>query len=390
MINPQMLTWARESAGHAPEQAAKKAHVSPDRYALWEAGASKPSVAQLRALAKAFKRPLAVFYLSEVPTAFQPLRDFRRAPIELAIPESPQLRLEIIRARFRRDTAIQLHLALGEEPPTPALSIDPAADPEAIGAQLRGFLGISFERQVQWSTPYDAFNAWRAAIESRGVLTFQFSRVEPREARAFSISEEPLPAIAVNIQDSPRARVFSLLHELTHIGLHDGGLCDFHDDSPAASPATRTEAFCNMVAGAAIVPMDRLLTEPTVLVNEGDPTWSDQEIDVLSRRFGASWETVLRRLLIAGRTTEDFYRMKRGDLIDRFAQREKAKEGFASPSVLAVATAGTHFVRLALSSYYNEKITPSDLSEFLGVRLKHMSRIEQSILGRNVEFEVAS
>jgi len=386
LINPAMLAWARDAAGLSIPEAAKKAHVAAHRYAEWEDGAATPTIAQLRALATAFKRPLAVFYLYEVPASFQPLRDFRRFPPEHAVSPTAHLRQEIDRARYRREIALDLLQTLGEEPAIVGLSLQRSGDTELAGNEVRNFLGITREQQRQWHSPYDALNTWRAAIESRGLLTFQFSGVEPAEARAFSISEEPLPVLAVNIKDSPRARVFSFIHELTHIGLRDGGLCDLRDDSAPGSAATRVEIYCNRVAGAAIIPMQDLLEDETVTANAEDVTWSDQEIDTLSRRFSASWETVLRRLLIAGRTSEEFYRRKRRELLERYSARTKPKEGFASPSVLAVATAGPQFVRLALSSYYQERITASDLSEFLGVRLKHMPGIEQAVLGHSVEF----
>jgi DNA-directed RNA polymerase specialized sigma subunit len=36
-------------------------------------------------------------------------------------------------------------------------------------------------------------------------------------------------------------------------------------------------------------------------------------------------------------------------------------------------------VRLVLQSYYQDRITLSDVSEYLGVRLKHLSKIEQAV-----------
>ena len=37
-------------------------------------------------------------------------------------------------------------------------------------------------------------------------------------------------------------------------------------------------------------------------------------------------------------------------------------------------------------SYYQDRITSRDVAEFLGVRLKHMSKIEQSVMGSRVMF----
>ena len=60
------------------------------------------------------------------------------------------------------------------------------------------------------------------------------------------------------------------------------------------------------------------------------------------------------------------------------------------PTGLLSRPAGPGFVRLVLDSYYNERITASDLADFLGVRLKHMPKIEEAVFGRRVEFGVAT
>jgi Zn-dependent peptidase ImmA (M78 family) len=119
--------------------------------------------------------------------------------------------------------------------------------------------------------------------------------------------------------------------------------------------------------------------------------WSDEELGALSRRFQASREAVLRRLLILERTSQDFYRRKRQEFVATYRERESVdrESGFAPPDRMAVATAGPGFVRLVLDSYYNERITASDLSDFLDVRLKHVGRIEEAVFGRRSAFEAA-
>ena len=117
-VEPALLVWARASAGVEIEQAAKKAGVAPDRVLAWEEGRERPTIVQLRNLATAYKRPLAVFYLPEPPKDFQALRDFRRLPGQVAGSQSPELRFEIRRAHDRREIALELCQELGEEPPT--------------------------------------------------------------------------------------------------------------------------------------------------------------------------------------------------------------------------------------------------------------------------------
>src|SRR4051794_33466012 len=80
LIEPALLVWARRSSGVDIDTAAKRAGVEPARLESWEAGHTRPTIAQLRKLANLYKRPLAIFYLSEPPTDYLPLRDYRRLP----------------------------------------------------------------------------------------------------------------------------------------------------------------------------------------------------------------------------------------------------------------------------------------------------------------------
>lgn len=80
LINPELLVWARETVHMSVPQVAKTAKIAEATLASWEAGTDAPSVSKLRALAKIYKRPLAVFYLPERPRDFSPMKDFRRQP----------------------------------------------------------------------------------------------------------------------------------------------------------------------------------------------------------------------------------------------------------------------------------------------------------------------
>jgi transcriptional regulator with XRE-family HTH domain len=71
-INPALISWARDTAGFTVAEAAKKLGIEEERLVGWEQPAADdgPSIPQLRKLAALFKRPLAVFYLSEPPKNF--------------------------------------------------------------------------------------------------------------------------------------------------------------------------------------------------------------------------------------------------------------------------------------------------------------------------------
>ncbi|MBE3070206.1 MAG: ImmA/IrrE family metallo-endopeptidase [Acidobacteria bacterium] len=380
LVKPELIRWARHSAGFDVAEAAKKAQVAPGRLEAWEEGTQRPTVKQLRRLGNAYRRPLALFYLPDPPVDFKPMHDFRRLPTGGEHPLSAALMFEIRAAQQRRELALELAGMLAIEPETPSLRISFGTDPEVHGPAVRAYLGVTDTEQGNWRSPYEAFNAWRQRLESRGVLVFQATGIDVAEMRGFSIDQSPFPAIVLNIKDSPRARCFTLVHEFVHIMLGAGGLCDLQVASGPPSHDERVEVFCNHVAGATLVPRESLLVHPVVAGKTRHHEWSDAEVDTLAKRYGVSHEVVLRRLLIMGLTTDGFYRHKREELQEQYAAyRRAANEGYAPPHMLALARAGRRFTRLVLENYARDTITASDVSDMLTLRLKHLEKVEMEI-----------
>ena len=123
----------------------------------------------------------------------------------------------------------------------------------------------------------------------------------PEEARGFSISEKRFPVIVVNSGDAHGARIFTLLHEFTHILLDTGGICDLEEYSQAHTLEQNIEKFCNRVAGAALVPASLLEAHVIAQRHGRYLEWEDEEIWNLSIEFSVSEEVIVRRLLILGR-----------------------------------------------------------------------------------------
>jgi Zn-dependent peptidase ImmA (M78 family) len=356
------------------EGAARKLSVRVEQLASWEAGKSRPSIPQLRKIAEAYRRPLAAFYLPDPPRRFEVMHDFRRLERDSGIHErTPQLALEIRKAYDRREWALELWAELDEPIPVFSAVTTLNGDVEEAANRLRKELRITVEEQGGWRQDNEAFRGWRNKVERAGVLALQATTLKLDEARGFSISMNPLPVVVVNIKDAPRGRIFTLLHELTHIMLKEGGICDFHDGD--------IEAYCNRVAGAALFPRDSLLQSPTVRNHpKNDPRWSDIELRDLSRQFGGSREAALVRLLTLRLTTQSFYDRMRQEFLRQYEamQREKEEaEGFAPPHVIALSSAGPLFTSLVLENLNRENITASDVSDYLQIRLKHLKDLQR-------------
>ncbi|MDE0103547.1 MAG: XRE family transcriptional regulator [Bryobacterales bacterium] len=386
-VKPEMIRWVREDADLSIEDAARKAQVRESAVRDWEAGTSQPTIRQLPLLGNAAGRPLAIFFLAEPPWNFTALSDFRSLPGTLADDHSPALRLAVRRALERREVALDLAAELNEDIPELAISAtlgEPVGD---VARRVRAFLGVSESEQRHWHRPYDSLNGWQRAVEARGVLVFQASGIDIAEARGFSATEQPLPVIVLNVRDAPNGRVFALLHELCHVLLRNGGFCDLRDrawDVPEQNPI---EVFCNAVAGETLVPTDALASSRAVRAIPAGMNWSASGIRALAQEFSVSRQVALRRLLDAGRITLDGYRSHIDAMLKARHQRTDSRQtGFIPPATKVVSGLGRPFIRWVLSSYYQERITLRDVAAHLGVRLKHMAKIEKTVMGRPVMF----
>lgn len=383
-IKGQMLKWARESTNLELEDAAVKLGVAPERLAEWETGERRPTINQLRKAGNVYKRPLAAFFLAKAPKDFHVPHDFRRLPGRPAQALSPEFITELRAAQYRRSLAIELAEEIVETPREFIGSASRATNKDSLADRIRNLLGITLDIQKSWRDSYQALNAWKDAIENIGVLVFHFSRVEVDEARGFSICDRPFPVISVNGKDAPTGRVFTLLHELCHLLLGHGGTCDLREYRGAQSPDQRIEVFCNHVAGAMLVPADDLAQHELVRNASRVTEWQDRQLRDMSSLYRVSREVLLRRLLIIGKTSHRFYRAKRQELHEAEKQRRERAGGWLSYPRRVIRTVGHPFLRIVLNAYYREAITTSDLSEYLGARMKHLPAIEHHLSGPSV------
>jgi len=385
-INNTILQWARETSGLDVDTAAKKVGAKSKQLQDWEDGLSYPRVKQLRKLAKTYMRPIGFFFLSELPEEPERIKDFRRIPDIFQDEISPALRFEIRLAFERRIEALEISTDLREEAKAIGYSIGINDNSEHVAKKIRNILKVTTDIQFKLRTKEEAFNFWRSALEKLGVLIFQTGVkrnliVDPQEARGFSISEQPFPVIVVNGKDHPTARCFTLLHEFTHILLHDGGLCDLHNPFSVRSDKDRTEVFCNRVAGSVLVPKDNLLDHEVVKNHNTGPVWNDQELSDLARIFWVSWEVILRRLLLFNRTTRKFYQRWRKDRIDMFPGSEVRRDAEIKIPIWTrvIIKNGKLFPRLVFRALRNNYLTIFEASEMLDAGPHRLIDIENAV-----------
>ncbi|MCC6348748.1 MAG: ImmA/IrrE family metallo-endopeptidase [Candidatus Eisenbacteria bacterium] len=373
-VNPEVLRWAREESGYAPERVATRLHVKEERVRAWEKGERQPTERQLEELAKFLRRPLGVFFQSRPPQLVPLGAEYRRLPGVTPGQESPELRIALRQMLARRENALNLMEELGEKVetfPLRARLSEPAAE---VASRLRRATGIDIDTQFAWPNEWRAWAGWRTAVEDMGVFVFVFPSVALDEARGLAILRDPLPVVAINSKEMPEARAFTLFHELVHVMLAAG-----NEEVPAIREQRSTEAwavverFGESVASHVLIPEQVLRA---ALPSQGaDRAWSLSEIRALARRFRVTPLAMATRLRESGFMSWPKYNAWRREWDGFVATLQPRRGGFATPVEKAVNRAGRPFATLVLDALAANRITSVDAARYLDLKFEHFEKL---------------
>lgn len=371
VVNPKLLLWARERAALSLEAVSRRLKIDAPVLRAWEAGEEAPKLSELRKLAALYRRPLAVFFLPEVPHNYTLVHDYR-VPVATDRPAelTPLLARAIRAAQERREALLDW---VEEEPEPFPVTASTDEDSDEVGARLRAALGITAEMQFTSRRAEAALDLWVSAIEGLRVLVFQEGRIEEGAMRGVSIPEQPLPIILLYGGDSRRGKVFTLLHELAHIALRQSALCTLVEGQA-------TEAFCNRVAAAVLMPADLLLRQPLARAHAGSSRWEEGDLARLGRQFGVSDEAMLIRLIALGKAPRAQYEELRPIFQERYAaakERQRRSKG-GNYWATFMRDRGPRYVRTVLEAYYDERASVSAVAGSLGVRVEHLPKVERA------------
>lgn len=325
--------------------------VSPDELLH---GDIDVDLADLRVLAKLFKRPWSYLLIDEAetfPSAGTDNRTFANQRAGL----SPELLAELQATDLMLATAEELFP--GHAYRVPPLPNDKTPSADALAALTREFLAVSIDDQLVVKDAFAALRMWVGAIHGTGVYVAQRRLPDPT-IRAFSKVEGDQAVIVVDTGDTAYARIFSALHEYCHVTLRSTGICDLDDHSTV-------ERYCNAVAAGVLLPaelLDRIVTAGDFAV--GDDA-ADESLKRISRQLHVSQAALLIRLRDHGTITQDTY--------DAMELRRTARRGgggkkpggtYYPPAINKVGRLYAHRVVDALN---DGAIDRQDASVFLGV-----------------------
>ncbi|MDH4129555.1 MAG: ImmA/IrrE family metallo-endopeptidase [Spirochaetota bacterium] len=360
IVNPKMLKWARETSGKSIESIAQKMKKDIDCIEKWEIGDEKPTLRQAEKLAKYYKRPMAVFYLTKQPEESILPNNFRTLPYDVPHSFSSETLLVIRRAKRLQEIYIELLKETGKSiSPIQIPRAKLTDSPELFANNLRRQEKLSVSNQKDWKDEYQALKEWRKWFEDKGILVFMLS-MPMEEGRGFLLTDNLVPAIILNTKDSVHGRIFSLFHEYAHLMLQQ-------EFNRYQNNLSDIELFCNSFAASFLVPEESLKSQMS------DNYELDIQVFNLSKSFKVSQEVVLRRMLHVKLIDYQLFNQK----LQSLSAKSSVTGGRISQPKKCIRDNGKPFVNLVLDAYRDQRITYSDVSDFLNVKLKHIGEIER-------------
>ena len=291
-IKRQLFQWAQERSRISEEELCAKF----PKYPQWLTGGSGPTMKQLEKFAAQTYTPLGYFFLPEPPEERLPIPDFRTLTDRRVARPSPHL-LDTIYAVQLRQEWMKGFLTDRGEPELAFIGSRTLQDqPEAVAADIRGVLGLEARWSRKLQTWEEALRALIQKIESVGVLVMINGVVENNthrpldveEFRGFVLCDKHAPLIFINGTDAKAAQMFTLVHELAHLWLGQGGISDFKELLPSENAV---EIFCNKVAAEFLVPAAEMMTAGVEVKSGPKP------FERLARFFKVSPVVAARRAL---------------------------------------------------------------------------------------------
>ncbi|MDD2631728.1 MAG: XRE family transcriptional regulator [Bacteroidales bacterium] len=384
-ITPNVLKWARESARMTEETAAAKVSVPIDKLKDWEAGTSQPTIRQAQTLAKAYKRPFALFFLPDIPRDFQPLQDFRKSGSKALTTSS----IFIIREIQQKQAWISdVNSENNEEKLSFVGRFTIDNNPQKVAQDILSTLKIN-PASYKSENP---IKEWIDAAETNGIFISRTSFIHTRlkldseELQGFAIADPYAPFVFINSDNWNAPQLFTLVHELAHIWIAETGISnEVEPELKQKDKLHPVELFCNEVAANALMPIEIVLSFDTASFQ------SSKEVFKAARQLGVSSFALLVRALNLGIiSTSAYQKLKREADID-FAEylkkeaikkaklRKKEKPGGPNYYLLQSNRNSRLFTQTVLDAFRGGFIEPTLASNLLNVQINKFQKLEAQL-----------
>ena len=372
-INPARIAWCCADHGITPEALAAEVGMSADRMSAVMLDGEGLTFNQLRSVAEYFGRGV-LFFMDPNQVEPKQAHTVQFRTLAQQKPElSPKLKLLIERAEKQRQVFLSLQSDLEDGTWAPFVApVLPTGQIAAAAGITRQWLGLSEAND---------FESYRSALESKGILVFRTNGFNGKWQIAkespivgFALYDAHCPVIVVKKLASEAPQAFTLMHELAHVLLHKTSWIDDETDLRSTQSAERD---VNFFAGLVLVP-DHFLD---IISDQNRP----EEVALLEewlkpqrKKWGASTEVILRRLMDAGRLPHSVYEDYRAWASARKYNNDEQGGSRAYRHREPKHIFGDRYVRTVLDSLSAQHITLSEASGYLdGLKIADLHELER-------------
>jgi Zn-dependent peptidase ImmA (M78 family) len=380
-VKPELLKWACQRAGVAPDALADRF----PRLSAWLRREAQPTLRQLEDFARTTHTPFGYFFLPEPPDEPVPIPDFRTMRGEAVRRPSPDLLDTIYICQQRQEWYREYAQITGERPFPFVGKATTRDDVVRAAGRMRDALAFDLNKRQQMRTWEEALRRFIEQAENLGVLVMTSGvvgsnntrKLDPQEFRGFALADDLAPLVFINGADTKAAQMFTLAHELAHLWLGESALTDLEARTAALRDPRRgrvgeVENWCNQVAAELLAPLEVVRGE----LRRGEPL--RDATDRLARRFKVSTLVVLRRLHDAGALPRDRFWQEYDAEVDRLMSIPRGAGG--SFYLTTAARVSKRFARAVVTSTWEGRSTFTEAFRLLG--FKKMSTFRE--LGQSV------
>ncbi|MDZ7859774.1 MAG: XRE family transcriptional regulator [Candidatus Krumholzibacteriota bacterium] len=392
-VNPNILKWARETAGLSLQEAVDKIGLNGargvsavDRLINYELGDDEPSRPLLLRMAKRYHRPLLTFYMPYIPLKGDRGIDFRTLPEEYT--EFDNANLDVLIRDVEARQSIVRALIEDEDEVEPLFFVGSSDIEDGIDSLISSIyeiINITKDDYRLERNQREAFKLLRRKVEEAGVYVLLISNLGSYHTtmdvglfRGYSIADDLAPFIIINDQDAKSAWSFSLLHELVHICLGQTGISN-------DIAYTQIEKFCNDVAGKFLLSDEEL--DVLSINDSSDFEESLEMISDFSSEINISSTMVSYRLYRKGAISYKYWDHLRIKFRELWIEKKKSRQKYSrdqdgSPSyyVLQKHRTGSALIT-SINNWMNAGlITTTKAGKVLGVKPKNVQKLIESVI----------
>ncbi len=367
-IELSVLKWLIDSSGWSDYEIAKRLNTSTQNIKMILTGEKKLTFRQVQELSKIFKRPIAAFLLSKPKTEKPKPKDYRLLPEKVNKFDKKTL-LVLRKTRRLQELSKELSRNIKYETKIKLEKAKVTVNPEQIAEKYRNLFKLTLEKQRKFKTAYELFHYLRDVLEDMNIYVFQYS-MPVEDARGFVFVDESPNVIVVNTKDSIEARLFSLMHEFSHILLGESAI-DLPD--VASSSKNKIESWCNAFSASFLLP--KSVANNIFIENKATLT-QRKTLNYLSRKYKVS-----KAMLLLSMRKLNFIQKKDYDnILNQFKpdmKKEKVGKGGGGVSVdrKIHSEVGNKFISLVANNYDREFITYTDALNYLSIKSKNFDKV---------------